>query len=87
MHVVVRAIEQQLAGFEPGAFVEHQPRGFAGKPRHVAIEDVIVAPIARAEVTSGEEGEIMVMRQVVEERRGAAGLHHRIVARRPEIGA
>src|SRR5690606_5337158 len=48
---------------------------------------VIFAPIAGAEIADGQEREIVIVRDMVEEGRDAARLEQAVARARPEIGA
>src|SRR4051812_17199518 len=82
------AVEHDLAWIELRFFDEPQIdllAGYTDDP--VTIIFVIFAPIAGAKVADGEEREIMVVRNVVEEGRIAACLEQAVALRGPEIGA
>jgi hypothetical protein len=88
MHVAMGAIEHHLALFEARTLHEPEVDLLAGEAGHtLIIIFVIVAPIARAEIADGQEREIMIMRQAVEEWRGAAVDDDAVLLGRPEIGA
>jgi hypothetical protein len=88
VNVAVAAIEQDLALIEPRALDEPQLDRLAGDPDGpLVIIFVIVAPIARALVTDGQEAEIVIVRQAVEEWRRAAVRDHAVLGGRPDVGA
>ena len=75
MDVAMRAVMQQSPPMQRAALDEPQRDTFPAIARNVAIFDlVIVAAIAGPELPRGEEIEIVVMRDPVDEARTAAGL-------------
>ena len=84
----MRAVEHHLALLEPRLLDEPEIDLLAGQADDAAeLIFVIFAPIAGAQIADGEEREIVVVGDVVEERRIAARLEHAVALRRPEIGA